>query len=84
MQGIAYFVSKNHAFMIKYTPQNQLKLELFEYPFEQNLDKANRWVKLAQIIPWDELALVYIHKLNATAGRKSIDARIVIAANNKA
>jgi transposase, IS5 family len=66
--------------MIKYTPQNQLKLELYEHPFEQYLEKENRWVKLAEVIPWDELALIYIHKLNATSGRMGVDARIVIAA----
>lgn len=66
--------------MIKYTPQNQIKLELFEHPFERSLDPENRWVKLAELIPWDDLAKIYIRKLDATAGRNSVDVRIVLAA----
>ena len=45
--------------MIKYTPQNQLSLEMFEHPFDTHLDKENRWVKLTALVPWDELAVVY-------------------------
>lgn len=66
--------------MINYTPQNQLSLDLFKHPFEQALDKENRWVKLASLIPWDSLASVYATKLDATSGRKSVDIRTVIAA----
>lgn len=66
--------------MINYTPQNQLSLELFRHPFEQSLDTENRWVKLAEVIPWDELAAVYSSKLQRDTGRKSVDVRIVIAA----
>jgi transposase, IS5 family len=66
--------------MIEYTPQSQLSLELFKHPFEQALDKENRWVKLASLIPWDSLASVYCRKLDPDAGRKSVDIRTVIAA----
>jgi hypothetical protein len=66
--------------MIKYTPQNQIKLELFEHPFEQSLDPENRWVKLSALVPWDDLASIYIQKLKSDVGRKSVDVRIVLAA----
>ncbi|MEL7588299.1 MAG: IS5 family transposase [Prolixibacteraceae bacterium] len=66
--------------MIEYTPQSQLSLELFRHPFEQALDKENRWVKLASLIPWDSLAAVYCRKLDAGTGRKSVNIRTVIAA----
>lgn len=66
--------------MIKYTPANQLTLEGFEHPFEQELSKDNRWVKLAALIPWDDLASVYCKQLSSTSGRESIDARMVIGA----
>lgn len=66
--------------MIKYTPTNQLTLEGFEHPFEQELSKDNRWVKLAALIPWDDLASVYCKQLSSTSGRESIDARMVISA----
>ena len=41
--------------MIKYSPQNQLKLFKFENPFDDYLDKSNSWVKLASVFPWDKL-----------------------------
>jgi hypothetical protein len=66
--------------MINYTPQNQLSLEMFKHPFETNLDKDNRWVKLASLIPWDDLASVYSQKLQSDSGRLTVDVRIVIAA----
>jgi len=66
--------------MINYTPQDQLSLDLFKHPFEQSLDKENRWVKLASLIPWDSLAEVYSRHLSCNTGRKSVDIRTVIAA----
>ncbi len=65
--------------MINYTPQNQLSLEGFTHPFERDLNPENRWVKLASLVPWDELAEVYSRKLQAESGRKTIDIRIVLA-----
>ena len=66
--------------MVKYTPANQLTLEGFSTPFEQHLDKDNRWVKLAELIPWDELATQYAKQLNSSKGKYCIDVRTVIGA----
>lgn len=66
--------------MINYTPQNQLSLSLFKHPFEQELEKENRWVKLAALVPWDELAGVYSRKLQPDSGRLTVDIRTVLAA----
>ena len=66
--------------MIKYTPSSQLTLAGFEHPFERDLDPKNRWVKMASIIPWDELASIYARKLDNKSGRQSVDIRLVIAA----
>ncbi|GET28055.1 transposase [Prolixibacter sp. SD074] len=66
--------------MIDYTPQSQLSLNMFKHPFERELDKENRWVKLASLVPWDSLAAVYSRKLDAGSGRKSVNIRTVIAA----
>jgi hypothetical protein len=65
--------------MINYTSQHQIKLELFKHPFETELDKENRWVKLSAVIPWDKLASVYSSKLQVDTGRKSVNVRTVIA-----
>ncbi|HVY75496.1 MAG TPA: hypothetical protein VG890_11735 [Puia sp.] len=45
--------------MIRYNPSSQLSLEGFTTPFAQQLSASNRWVVLAQKIPWDKLAAVY-------------------------
>lgn len=66
--------------MIKYTPANQLTLEGFNHPFDQQLSRDNRWVKLASLLPWDALASVYCKQLSSTSGRESIDVRMVIGA----
>jgi len=44
--------------MIKYTPSNQLSLEEFKHSFRQQLKKNNRWVQLAALVPWDDLASI--------------------------
>ncbi|MFC2110859.1 transposase, partial [Bacteroidota bacterium] len=66
--------------MINYTPQNQLSLSLFKHPFREELNPENRWVKLASLIPWDELAAIYSKTLQSDRGRYSVDIRTVIAA----
>jgi len=62
--------------MIKYTPSNQLTLAGFSTPFENSLSPDN----ISKVIPWDDLAKVYINQLNSHSGRESIDARMVIGA----
>ncbi len=66
--------------MIRYIPQSQLTLEGFQTPFYEQLDKNNRWVKLADCIPWDKLANVYYRKMNDDFGAPSLSARMVIGA----
>lgn len=66
--------------MIDYTANKQLKIEGFETPFYNSLSKNNRWVKLAELIPWDELVGVYTKKLSAKMGRKGLNPRLVIGA----
>jgi IS5 family transposase len=80
MQGFGYLMFKFLADMIRYTPQNQLTLEGFKHPFEQQLDPENRWVKLAEALPWDELAKIYIESLCEDNGRLTIDIRLAIGA----
>ena len=66
--------------MIRYTPQNQLSIENFKTPFEKTLGPDNRWVKLAGLLPWDEMAQIYFRSLSTGMGRPSIDARIALGA----
>jgi hypothetical protein len=66
--------------MIRYQSQKQLSLEEFDWPFQTALDKDNRWVKLSDCIPWDELSEGYYAGLSETQGRPTKDARLVIGA----
>lgn len=68
----------NDFIMIKYTPAAQLTLEGFKHPFVNQLDKNNRWVKLAALLPWDALAAVYASKLDLNRGRQCVDVRMVL------
>ena len=71
---------KTYAVMIRYTPANQLTLDGFVHPFDQELRRDNKWVLLAALIPWDDLAGVYARSLNSDSGRLSVDIRMVIGA----
>jgi hypothetical protein len=66
--------------MIQYTSSSQLKIEAFKTPFELKLDSNNRWVKLSQLIPWDDMAGIYYKNLDSEKGRAALNARIAIGA----
>src|SRR4030066_227092 len=66
--------------MIRYISQKQLSLEGFDTPPGMILDPNNRWVKLRDCIPWDELSESYYKTLCSSLGRPAKDARIVIGA----
>ena len=66
--------------MIRYHSQKQLSLAEFDWPFQTSLDENNRWVKLSECVPWDELAEGYYQGLADTQGRPTKDARLVIGA----
>jgi IS5 family transposase len=57
-----------------------MTLDGFVTPFQTALDKNNRWVKMSNCIPWDELALGYYRGLSSDQGRPAKDARLVIGA----
>jgi IS5 family transposase len=42
--------------------ENQLTLENFHLPFGGELDPDNRWIKLSNIIPWDQFETKYAAK----------------------
>ena len=71
---------ENRAPMIRYQSHKQLPLAEFDWPFQTKLDENNRWVKLGECIPWDELAEGYYQGLSEKRGRPTKDARLVIGA----
>ncbi len=76
----AEFHHKTRAPMIRYRSQKQLTLSGFETPFQTDLDEKNRWIRLSELLPWDELSKSYYSSLSVTLGRPAKDARMVIAA----
>ena len=66
--------------MIKYTSSKQVNIDDFLIPQGKGLNPENRWIKLSQLIPWDDLSSVYSKKMSKKMGRKGIAPRIVIGA----
>lgn len=53
---------------------------IVSYTMANQLSENNRWVKLAALIPWDELAGIYRRSFHSRLGAPSVDARVVIGA----
>jgi len=66
--------------MIRAKSSRQLSLAEFDWPFQTGLDAENRWMKMSECIPWDELAEAYHEGLSASRDRPTKDARLVIGA----
>ena len=64
--------------MIVYTPAANRKLSLFSTPFDNHLSADNRWVKMESLVPWDDMAKVFLNSMSAVQGRPSVDLRIVL------
>lgn len=54
--------------MVRYRSEKQQTLDGFEAPFQTALDPDNRWVKLSEYVPWDELAEGYYAGLSSSQG----------------
>ncbi|MBE9541731.1 MAG: transposase, partial [Proteobacteria bacterium] len=66
--------------MVRYISERQLSIEEFKTPFQAKLSAENRWVKLSQVVPWDEFASAYVSMMNTSQGRPGISPRIVLGA----
>lgn len=66
--------------MIRYISSKQLSIEEFKTPFESHLNPDNKWVKLANLIPWDEFVAIYTKPMSKKMGRPSIPPRVAVAA----
>ena len=62
-----------------YKAKDRKTLYLFEelFPFGGKLDENNRWLRIAELIPWDELESSYRSYFSHT-GRPAKDCRLVI------
>lgn len=50
------------------------------FPFGGKLDSGNRWLKIAALIPWEELEEEYEKHFSKGVGRPALDARLVLGA----
>ena len=66
--------------MIRNRSHKQIPLAEFDWPFQVALDENNRWVKMSECIPWDELAEGYYQGFSSSQGRPLKDARLAIGA----
>jgi transposase, IS5 family len=63
----------------EFVSPSQLVLSGFETPFSQQLRRTNRWVVLADKVPWDEICNIYTRQVGISrTGRPPISSRIVI------
>lgn len=60
--------------------KDQIGIEEFFLPFGGKLKKNNRWVKVAEIMPWDYIEEVYLRSMNQETGRGAFSARIAYGA----
>lgn len=70
---------KNRASKQAYISVHQPLLDGFDTPFAKQLNATNRWVVLANKIPWDELVSVYSQQMgNHKTGADGINPRVAI------
>jgi transposase, IS5 family len=61
-------------------PDGQMTIEDFILPFEGKLKADNRWVKMAEIIPWDKIEQEYAKLLENEIGNVSKPTRMALGA----
>jgi hypothetical protein len=66
--------------MISKSNPSQLSIDDFMNDLGQKLDPNNRWIRLADKIPWNEFRRIYHKSLTIDFGRPAKDARLVIGA----
>lgn len=74
-QNLALLHGVNQLYKIKDRKTKSLFSELF--PFGGELDKSNRWLKISELIPWDQLEQSYMSYFS-DRGRPALDSRLVI------
>ena len=66
--------------MIQYTSQHQTYLPDCGDLYELALDPTNRWIQLADLLPWDRMVGLYAQRMNRTQGAPAINPRWIIGA----
>jgi transposase, IS5 family len=79
VQGKMANTRKKRALTPPFVSRNQLVLDGFESPFDKKLNPVNRWVVLANLVPWDEICNIYLKAVaKKQTGRPGLNPRIVL------
>lgn len=71
---------KNGGMMYRKKIPQQLEFPNFHLPFSGQLNPENRWVRLAQLVPWELAEEIYHATLNPGQGAPSKSARVALGA----
>jgi len=72
-------VFKKRAPSPSYISPNQLTMDCFQTPFEQQLNPKNRWIVLSRLMPWDEVCNLYLKNVGVSStGRPPLSPRVII------
>lgn len=66
--------------MYRKKPSDQLEFEDFYHPFGGKLSSDNRWVKLAKLLPWEELEKRYAKNFSQKMGAPAKPVRMALGA----
>ena len=66
--------------MYRTSSPGQLSFENFYLPFGGKLSCENRWVKLSQLIPWENLESLYAEKFSDDIGAPALTVRLALGA----
>lgn len=67
--------------MYRKTPKNQLSFENFYLPFGGKLNGNNRWIRLAEMIPWERIEEIYAANFTSSnTGAPAKSARLAFGA----
>ena len=67
----------NNAYRKHYHPGPRIPFDEYYMAFRGRLSKADRWVKLADMIPWDEVEQRYARKVTSAVEKTRISVRVV-------
>jgi len=62
--------------------KDQLVIENFSMPFGGKLSPKNRWVRLAGIMPWEQIEEIYLRTMSVETGRRAFPSRVAPGAEN--
>ncbi|MEA5464815.1 transposase, partial [Leptothoe sp. PORK10 BA2] len=66
--------------MYRHSSPGQLSFENFYLPFGGKLSSENRWIKLAEMVPWDDFESVYAQQFSQDEGAPAKSFRMALGA----